>query len=64
MEGMLRRMIVPSGSVMNSALLGLRTGVAFLNVTFGFVLSVGFWGKALIRNATITLKKASTEAAV
>jgi FHS family L-fucose permease-like MFS transporter len=43
---------------------GLRTGLAFLYVTFGFVLSVGFWAKPLISNATITLKKASAEAAV
>ncbi len=44
--------------------LGLRSGVAFLYVTFGFVLSVGFWAKPLISNATITLKKTSAEAAV
>ncbi len=37
--------------------LGLRSGVAFLYVTFGFVLSVGFWAKPLISNATITLRK-------
>jgi hypothetical protein len=43
---------------------GLRTGLAFLYVTFGFVLSVGFWAKPLISNATIALKKASAEAAV
>jgi len=43
---------------------GLRTGLTFLYVTFGFVLSVGFWAKPLISNATITLKKASAEAAV
>ena len=43
---------------------GLRAGVAFLYVTFGFVLSVGFWAKPLINNATITLKKTSAEAAL
>jgi hypothetical protein len=43
---------------------GLRTGLAFLYVTFGFVLRVGFWAKPLISNATIVLKKASAEAAV
>jgi len=43
---------------------GLRAGLAFLYVTFGFVLSVGFWAKPLISNATIALKKASAEAAV
>jgi fucose permease len=37
--------------------LGLRTGVAFLFVTYGCVLSVGFWAKPLISNATIGLKK-------
>lgn len=43
---------------------GLRTGLAFLYVTFGFVLSVGFWARPLINNATISLKKASAEATV
>ena len=43
---------------------GLRSGVAFLYVTFGFVLSIGFWAKPLITNATITIKKAQAEAAV
>lgn len=40
---------------------GLRTGVAFLYLTFGCVLSVGFWAKPLIANATVNLKKALTE---
>src|SRR6266481_5466631 len=44
--------------------LGLRTGVAFLYVTFGFVLSVGFWAKPLISNATISVKRTTAEAAV
>jgi fucose permease len=44
--------------------LGLRTGVAFLYVTFGLVLSVGFWAKSLISNATISLKRTTAEAAV
>ncbi len=43
---------------------GLRNGMAFLYVTFGFILSVGFWAKPLIVNATIRLQKASTEATV
>jgi MFS transporter, FHS family, L-fucose permease len=34
-------------------LAGLRSGMAFLYVTFGFVLSVGFWARPLITNATI-----------
>jgi fucose permease len=40
---------------------GLRAGVAFLYLTFGCVLSVGFWAKPIITNATITLKKAAVE---
>ena len=32
---------------------GLRVGMAFLYLTFGCVLSVGFWAKPLITNATI-----------
>jgi FHS family L-fucose permease-like MFS transporter len=42
---------------------GLRTGMAFLYVTFGFVLSVGFWARPLITNATISIKKAPADAA-
>ncbi|MFZ0734689.1 MAG: MFS transporter [Candidatus Sulfotelmatobacter sp.] len=40
---------------------GLRAGVAFLYLTFGCVLSVGFWAKPLITNATISLKKVVPE---
>jgi fucose permease len=40
---------------------GLRSGLAFLYVTFGCVLSVGFWARPMINNATIRLKKSSTE---
>jgi len=40
---------------------GLRSGLAFLYITFGFVLSVGFWARPVINNATIRLKKASAE---
>ena len=40
---------------------GLRVGLAFLYITFGFVLSVGFWARPIISNATISLKKASDE---
>jgi fucose permease len=43
--------------------LGLRTGLAFLYLTFGVVLSVGFWARPLINNATMNLKQAPTEAA-
>ncbi|HYB76892.1 MAG TPA: MFS transporter [Candidatus Bathyarchaeia archaeon] len=40
---------------------GLRSGVAFLYLTFGCVLSVGFWAKPLIANATLKLKTPSAE---
>lgn len=36
---------------------GLRTGMSFLYLTFGCVLSVGFWARPLITNATIRDKK-------
>jgi len=36
---------------------GLRVGMCFLYLTFGCVLSVGFWAKPLITNATILQKK-------
>ena len=36
---------------------GLRVGIAFLYVTFGCVLSVGFWARPIITNATVDLKK-------
>ena len=36
---------------------GLRAGMSFLYLTFGCVLSVGFWAKPLITNATILQKK-------
>ena len=32
---------------------GLRTGMLFLYITLGYILSVGFWAKPLIRNKTI-----------
>jgi MFS transporter, FHS family, L-fucose permease len=41
---------------------GLRTGIAFLYLTFGCVLSVGFWATPIISNATISLKKSLAEA--
>ena len=37
---------------------GLRTGLAFLYLTFGCVLSVGFWARPIISNATVNRKKA------
>ena len=41
--------------------LGLRTGLCFLYLTYGTVMSVGFWAKPLISNATVQRKKAVTE---
>lgn len=41
--------------------LGLRSGVAFLYFTFGCVLSVGFWARPLIANATVKLGTSSAE---
>ena len=44
---------------------GLRSGMTFLYLTFGFVLSVGFWARPLITNATIgDVKKGSALAVV
>jgi MFS transporter, FHS family, L-fucose permease len=39
----------------------LRAGVAFLYLTLGWVLSVGFWAKPIITNATVSLKKAAVQ---
>jgi MFS transporter, FHS family, L-fucose permease len=36
---------------------GLRSGLCFLYLTFGCVLSVGFWARPLITNATILQRK-------
>ena len=40
---------------------GLRAGVAFLYVTFGCVLSVGFWARPIVTNATVSLKKTAVQ---
>jgi MFS transporter, FHS family, L-fucose permease len=37
--------------------ISLRAGLAFLYITFGCVLSVGFWAKPIITNATVSLKR-------
>ncbi|MBS1666066.1 MAG: MFS transporter [Bacteroidetes bacterium] len=37
--------------------LGLRTGMCFLYLTMGFILSIGFWAKPIIQNKTISLGK-------
>jgi MFS transporter, FHS family, L-fucose permease len=43
---------------------GLRTGLAFLYLTFGCVLSVGFWAKPIISNATVGRKRAVADSIV
>jgi len=32
---------------------GLRNGMLFLLVTLGYILSIGFWARPLVNNATI-----------
>ena len=34
---------------------GLRTGMLFLYITMGYILSVGFWAKPIITNKTVNL---------
>ena len=36
--------------------MGLRSGMALLYLTFGYVLSIGFWSKPLINNLTLSTK--------
>lgn len=45
--------------------IGLRSGMCFLYITLGFILSIGFWAKPIIKNKTIKLfgKKKSTQQA-
>jgi fucose permease len=43
-------------------MIGLRGGMMFLYITFGYMLSIGFWAKPLVTNQTIFDKK--EEAAV
>jgi fucose permease len=38
-------------------LFGLRYGMTFLYITLGYILSIGFWAKPLITNATFGSKK-------
>lgn len=38
-------------------LVGLRAGMVFLYVAMGYILSIGFWAKPLIRNVTIQSRK-------
>lgn len=35
--------------------LGLKTGMCFLYLTLGFIFSIGFWAKPIIKNKTIKL---------
>jgi len=42
---------------------GLRSGMTFLYLTFGFVLCVGFWARPLITNATVSFAKAEVQPA-
>jgi MFS transporter, FHS family, L-fucose permease len=43
---------------------GLRGGLCFLFVTFGYVFMVGFWAKPIISNATLGQKEAVVEPTV
>ena len=45
-------------------LAGLRSGLALLYVTFGIVLTVGFWARPLVSNATIYAREAPAEVPV
>lgn len=38
-------------------LFGLRSGMLFLYLTMGYILSIGFWAKPLIKNVTIQSRK-------
>lgn len=37
--------------------IGLRAGMCFLYITFGYMLSIGFWARPLVKNQTIFDKK-------
>jgi len=38
-------------------LIGLKAGMTFLYITFGYMLSIGFWAKPLVTNQTVFDKK-------
>ncbi len=40
---------------------GLRIGMTFLYITFGYIFSIGFWSKPLITNVTFRDKKKSQD---
>lgn len=42
--------------------LGLRFGMLLLYLTLAYILSIGFWARPLITNATISLRKKKAEA--
>jgi fucose permease len=41
--------------------LGLRFGMMFLYLTLAYILSIRFWARPLITNATISLRKKKAE---
>jgi fucose permease len=45
-------------------LAGLRSGLALLYITFGIVLTVGFWARPLVSNATIRAREEPAEVPV
>jgi fucose permease len=42
---------------------GLRSGMLVVFLTLAYIISIGFWAKPLITNATIGSKKKTAEAA-
>ncbi|MDH7512128.1 MAG: sugar MFS transporter [Clostridiales bacterium] len=42
-------------------ILGLRFGMLFLYITLGYILSIGFWARPLITNATVRLRRKKAE---
>ena len=38
-------------------IIGLRSGMLFLMIPLGFILTIGFWAKPLVNNKTISLNK-------
>lgn len=42
-------------------LFGLRTGMLFLYITFGYIFSIGFWARPLIANVTIRWRRRTKE---
>lgn len=37
--------------------LGLRTGMLLLYVSLGYILSIGFWARPLVDNATVSVRE-------